>query len=499
MSPVSHQPCLLTVIYPVFDLRGDIVERVQSWAQQNLEPSRFRVVIVASAATALDETALRRVLRNHDTVLRVSIGGREADYWNAGAREATTPWLLFVEAHGVPEQNSLSELAGWIAANPSGVACNFSIGNLEHHRMARFMKRWFAQIHVLWADQKTWPRLHRTACALRRDAFDEAGPFEAAYGQFAPALLSARMNEKGLNISTLPTARIIHEDALEISAHHDDTADYVRGEANARAANDATFFERYFGNSPLQNDRINLSSPRARRVILNALLASVREPRSVSRLWRPVVALLPAALLGLSFRAHVLATLTRLDELLLMNRGIPESLLWKRFLAAHRRVVRTEQLRWLARHPAAALKIRNGDGRWQVQEIDQQAIVGTHAIEFHEETAFRWTLPVVVLRFSFSGPITVTLETRGLRGRVDPSDIVIMAAGRLVDDVAIDEAHNIKFHLGHDHEHAVEDDVIVTIPALCEPSAGALPGRHLGLSLFSVNLESDRERSSPRP
>jgi hypothetical protein len=306
------------------------------------------------------------------------------------------------------------------------------------------------------------------------------------------------MNDKGLNISTLPTARIIHEDAPEITAHHADTADYVRGETDSRAANNPAFFEKYFGCSPLQTSRSNLSSPRARRVILNVLLAVIREPRSTPRLLRPAITFLPAALSGLSIRARLLAALTRLDEYLLMHRGIPESLLWKRFLAAHRRVVRTEQLRWFARHPSPASKFRNRDGHWPIQEIDQQTIVGLHAIEFRKDAAFRWTLLIVVLRLSFSGPMTVTLETRGLRGGIDRSDVAIMAGGRIVD-VAIDEANNIKFHLGCDPGHAVEDDVLVIVPALCEPSVGSLPGRRLGLPLFSVILESDGERSSSRP
>ena len=485
MTSANRQSCLLTVIYPVFDVRGDVVEHARMWAQQDIEQSRFRIVVVASAVEKLDENALRGVLRDQDSILRVPAGGREADYWNAGADEATTPWLLFVEAHALPARNGLSELAGWIAANPEGVACNFSIGNLDHHRAARFMKRWFGQIHAAWADQAGWPRLHRAACAIRRDVFERTGPFEPAYGQFAPVLLSARMNESGLNISTLPTAGIIHEDAPEISAHHDDTADYARGEANARTVNRPAFFEKYFGPSPLQNGSINPSSSRARGAILNALLASVRKPRLAPRLLRPILAFLPAAWPGLRARAQLLTVLTRLDEHLLMIPTISESLLWNRFLAAHRRVVRTEQLLWFAQHPSPALKL----GRWPIHEIDQQTILGVHAIEFRDGNAFRWTLPMVLLRCSYSGPIAVTLETQGLRGHIDHSDILIIAAGRIVDNVAIDEGHNIRFRLGYHPAQAAERDVVIIIRELGERSTGNMRGRRLGLPLFSVGLE----------
>jgi len=141
MTSAAHQATepspLLSVIYPVFDVRGDAVERIRLWTEkQDLEPDRYRVFVVADAETSLDEVRLRQVLRSQDVILRVPGVGREAHFWNAGARAAETRWILFVEAHGSPEPNSLSALAAWIEATPHGEACNFSIGNLEHHRIA---------------------------------------------------------------------------------------------------------------------------------------------------------------------------------------------------------------------------------------------------------------------------------------------------------------------------------------------------------------------------
>ena len=55
------------------------------------------------------------------------------------------------------------------------------------------MKRWFAQVQVSWSAPSTWRRLHRTAFAIRKDIFEEAGPFEPEYGQFAPPLPGRRL------------------------------------------------------------------------------------------------------------------------------------------------------------------------------------------------------------------------------------------------------------------------------------------------------------------
>ena len=155
----------------------------------------------------------------------------------------------------MPQRDSLSALAAWIAANPDGEACNFRIENIDGHRVAALMKRWFAEIQAGWSASSTWPRLHRTAFAIRSDVFEEVGPFEPEYGQFAPPLLSARMHQCGHAISALPTSVVMHDDSREISHHHDDTADYVQGEMDARIANDPAFFEKYFGPPPAQGPR----------------------------------------------------------------------------------------------------------------------------------------------------------------------------------------------------------------------------------------------------
>lgn len=444
MISVPLAPCLLTVVFPVFDVRGDIVERVRLWTEeQDFEPHRYSVFVAAGPEARFDETGLRKVLRGQDVFMRLPVSGRDADYWNAGARQTTTPWLLFVEAHGLPARDSLSALASWIDANPDSSACNFTVQSRSDHRVTWLLKRWFAETHAAWGNRATWPRIHRTACAIRRDAFEEAGPFEAAYGQFAPPLLSAHMHRCGRHIYTLPAAKITHEDVPEMSPHHEDTADYARGEADARAANGPVFFEKYFGPSPLQEG--SLSPRRARAAISNLVRAALRRPGRAVSLLRSSLTFLPAALLEPLSRARLLAALTRLDEHAVMYAPMPRLMLRKRFLLAHRRVVRVEQLRWSARNPSTALRNSQAPGRLPIDEIDQQTIVGAHAIEYLDGAPFRWTHPAFLLRCPFAGPLVITLETRGLRGRIDPSAVLVVAGGRIVEDKAIDAGETSNF------------------------------------------------------
>ena len=485
---------LLTVIYPVFDVRADIIERIRLWTEeQELDSHCYRVFVVAGAGTEIDQTALRKVLRNQDAVVRVPGVGREADYWNAGAREANTPWLLFVEGHGMPERDSLSALAAWIAANPNGEACNFRIKNFETHRIARLMKRWFAETQHNWTAPSTWRRLHRTACAIRRDVFDDVGPFEPEYGQFAPPLLSARMHQRGITISALPTSGIMHDDSPEISVHHDDTANYVRGEMKARANNDTVFFEKYFGPSPGQGPDMILPARHARAMLRGLLVSALHRPGSSVQLLKQAFALLPAALVSLRDRAKLLAAVTRVDEWLVMHSPVTEKLRWERFLLGHRRLVRTAQMLWIARNPLPSLWTNPESGRWPISTIGQYAVIGLHGLEHSCKEVFRWTHPVFLLRVNLTAKAALTLETRKFRRQIGLSDIVVVVAGRVLPSrhIAFDDTGNITLNIEAPTAASGETGVVVIVPELREPAASGGPGRRLGLPLFSVGFTSE--------
>ncbi|QWG25019.1 glycosyltransferase [Bradyrhizobium sediminis] len=483
---------LFTVIFPVFDVRGDVAERVRHWIEgQDLDGKLYRVVVVADTDADLDEASLQRVLRSQDAILRVPGTGREADHWNAGAREAKTPWLLFVEAHGVPQRDSLSALAAWISANPDGEACNFRIENIDGHLVAGLMRRWFADIQSGWAAPSTWRRLHRTAFAIRRDVFEEIGPFEAKYGQFAPPLLSARMDQSGHVISAIPTSVIMHDDAREMSAHHDDTANYVRGEMAARTANDPAFFERYFGPSPGQGPDMIVSARQARSMIAGLVVAALHRPREAFQLLKQTCALWPAASMGLRGRARLLAMRTRADELVAMRLPVTDGIRWTRFLAAHSRLIRTEQMYWIARNPLPSLQTRVGKRRWPIATIGQHAIVGLHALEHPGEEGFRWTQPAFLLRLALvAGKGELTLETRNVRPGIHVSDIVVVAGGRMLSpqDIALDEAGNLKIDIKAPTPPPGEIDIVVIVRELAEPPADNAHGRRLGLPLFSIGF-----------
>jgi Nucleotide-diphospho-sugar transferase len=491
---------LFTLIFPVFEMRGEITERIRPWTEQDLNARRYRIMVVAGAETAFDDTGVRRLLRSHDLIVRIPGKGCDADYWNAGAREATTPWLLFVEAHTRPERDSLSALAAWIDANPRNAACNFTINNVEGGKIAALLTRWFAESHRGWAAPSTWPRLHRTAFAIRRDIFDEAGPFEPRYGQFAPALLSADLDRKGLSISLVPASCVNHFLPSEMSEHHADTADYVRGELEARVERSPDFFETYFGPSPSQGAGIILAARDARHLVRSLLLAAVNRPRKGLHMIRLACALLPAAVLNLRDRARMLAMATRLDEWLVMRSPMREAWRWERFLAAHRRVVRTEAMLWMARHQHELPKLQPAaeHERWPAATLGGHAVVGMHALERFGQDALRWSYPVMLLRLVLPGAGTLRLETRNIGRRIALSDIIVVAGARVlpVGAFSLDDTGNIEIDITNSPALPVETNIVIIVPELSEPSAGTGPGRRLGLPLFSIGFDRAMTRTT---
>lgn len=494
-SSIAKLPPILTVIYPVFDVRSDVVECIRRWGdQQNVAADRYRVIVAAGAVNEAEKRELETALRPQDSLILLPGKGRDADYWNAGARAATTPWLLFVEAHAVPENGSVAAMTEWIVAHPEAVAVNFRIRSFQDHLMAGLMRRWFAQIHAIWALPSTWPRLHRAAFCIRQDAFRKAGPLEPQYGQFAPVLLSARMHEHRLAIATLPEATVKHEDSPQMLAHHDDTADYVRGELDARTDNEPAFFERYFGLSPHHGSTALLPARCARGMIAALFSASWRQPRRALANAAKAITLFPAALVGLRERSRILDFLTRADEYAVMQLPLGEKMRWWRFIVAHRRVIRAEQMRWIQRNsrPVSTSFLEEAKS---VDILDPMTTIGLHGLEYSDGDPFRWTHPLFVLRLE--SPRTsglLILETRNLSRQIQLSRISAAIASRAVseEDISVDKAGNIGLRIRKSSKAGREVVVAIAMQEIVEPGADSGPGRRLGLPLFSIRFAPDQ-------
>jgi hypothetical protein len=233
-----------------------------------------------------------------------------------------------------------------------------------------------------------------------------------------------------------------------------------------------------------------LSAQHARSMLLGLMVAALHRPREAFRLFRKALAFGPAALMDLRDRARLLAARTRADELVVMHLPVAQATLWSRFQTAHGRVIRTEQMLWLARHPLPSLQARAGKKRWPISTIGQHAIVGLHALEYLGEAPFRWTHPIFLLRLALVARKGVLmLETRSLRRHIGLPDIIVVVGGRVLSsrDLTLDDAGNLRIDIKD--PTAGDVDVVVIVAETSEPAVDGKPGRQLGLPLFSVRFE----------
>jgi hypothetical protein len=229
-------------------------------------------------------------------------------------------------------------------------------------------------------------------------------------------------------------------------------------------------------------------------MIKGLALAAQHQPAQAFLRLKQALALLPTAQVSLRVRAKMLAALTRADEYAVMHLPLTEEMRWKRFLLAHHRVVRTEQMLWMAHNPLQPLHAGPEQRRWPINTIGPHAIVGLHALEYWDGDAFRWTNPVFLLRFLpvASGGV-LTLETRNIGRSVSSSDLVIIVGGRVLSskDIVLDDAGNIELGIEAGSLPSGEIDIVVIVREIYEPSTGDSIGRRLGLPLFSIKFASD--------
>lgn len=474
---------LVSVLYPVFDVRGDVTAHVGKWIehQHGIAAERFQVIVAASTDTPLDETELRRVLRPTDKIVRVAEARQDTQLWNAAAAAAAAPWLLFVEAHGWPEHDALATLVAWIDANPEKRACNFRIGNPDSYRVAQLMKRWFAQIQQDWAQPTTWQRLHRTAFALRRDVFERLGPI-APFGQFGPALLSARLHQRNVDISALPASGLLHEDSTELSGHIEDTTDYARGELTARSiVPEKEFFESYFGPSPFHGVNPILPSAAAFSLFRSHLTAAIRQPGGAAQLWRKTVALVPS-LLPLHLRRAWLLARIRLDAFRIMRTPISKETAWTRFASSHQDIVRAEKMRWMIHNPLPPVVASQNIPAAQLTE---HAMIGLHVLEHVGGAAMRWSHPVLLLRLAAGRKVTVRIITGNLRPGLAGHHLQAVAIGGKTVAIDVTASSDVVLQAELPSTTGCIADMVLMAPDLVEPGS---PGRRLGLPLFAMQI-----------
>jgi hypothetical protein len=476
---------LITVIYPLFDLRGRTADVLRTWTeQQTLSRQHYRVCVLSSGEDRSNEHALP--LGDSDQLIEVP-KANDAAMWNAGAARATTPWLVFIEGHSLADPDCLEHVAQWASAG-HGVVGNFIVRHSDAYLMARLADRWFGQIQSIWRGAGTWRRLHRSGFAIRADVFARAGGFASEYGQFAPALLSARLDTLGVRMDDISGAAVLHLDDAATRDHHYDTADYAIGEIACRSSEPQDFFERYFGHSDLWSNRLCCDKTMRRRMLRAIGLVTLSHPQHLPTLVTIAVLLLRDAIIGTPAWDWLQRALIRLDEFAIDHLPLTSKLQWSRFLRAHRRVVTQAQRNWTRQHLDPGMP-QAAPVSFPVEAATPGDLGGIHALERFESRNFRWTWPMFVLRFdSNATAVEIHIDTNGVRGNPLDSVIAVVVGGAILPGSALSvRAGVLIIALSEELAGAARDGILVICKAFVPKRTGSSDRRRLGLPIFTID------------
>lgn len=463
---------------------------MRSWLQGQMLPRAEYRVVVASTGSAPDlERQIRSMMADHDLLVHARADD-EVALWSTAAEAAETPWLLFTEGHCVADPGCLEAVHRWISTAGPGAAGNCSIGHSGRGKSAALYPIWFNALQNEWRKPGQWRRLHRSGFVIRKEQLAAAGGLEADCGQFAPVLLSARLDEAGVDILDIEDARVVHVDARTMEDHHYDTISHVRGEFRARSRVDSQFCDRYFEGVPAWTNRWR-ADPEVAGAMTRGALAVARArpgPRSWRRGFESVVRRMTP-----KTRLAWQRAITRIDELAVDHLPMPQQLRLARFLRAHQRVVETTRADWLVRHAPVVPPAPRGCGHWSIESLDPDGIVGVHALEEHGGRRFRWTEPVALIRRlpPADGAHLVSIDTAGLRGDLLTCVLGIVVGSRALprSSLAFEDSQVLRATIPAGWATTPSAGIVLVAARLKPARKGPRDDRDLGLPVASVRIE----------
>jgi GT2 family glycosyltransferase len=478
---------MLTVIYPMIELRGeDVVSPLRSWTrEQTFARDRYRVIAAHSEADRAQATAIESLLGPNDELLAVP-GRGFAALLNAAIAHARTPWLVLTEGHCIAQAGCLDAVMRWIEANPDGQIGNFELTHLNDNVVTRLVARWYGDMLAQWSTPPNWPHAISGGFAIRASLFEEVGALEPAFSAFSPHVQSARLHSRGAQVTSVPGASVIHLDEASMAEFCNSTSRYARGEFIARSQLDPAFMERYFGNADRWSNQMRLRRDTA-LAMARAVIAAARTNLGRSAaLAGTFVSLLGEAAVGLRPRIAMNRLMLALDAMAIERLPIPEGWRWRRFLRSHQRSVHLAQLEWLRQNPMSSSAALS-EGRWTIEQLGSNDIVGVHGLEEFNGHRFRWSEPVAMIRMApRQTACELRLETGGLRCDPLSSLIAVVIDGRVLPSkyCTSDDKGALTIVLPATFAAAAKGEVIL----VCAPMSSAQDPRSLGLPIMSIAI-----------
>jgi hypothetical protein len=212
----------LAIVIVAFD-EGDELRPVLDELERQRRPGDEVVVVHNAGGDPVSGPRTAELAREHPAVDRVVETGANLGFpraANRGVEETTRETILFLNPDALPEPGCLDALrepppdwAAWqgLVALADGEHVN-TAGNVAHFTGFGWLGRYQEPVEAVGSDPQPVGFLSGACMAVRRSAWDEAGPFPDEYFMYVDDLdLSHRLRLMGRPFGVLPRARVRHD------------------------------------------------------------------------------------------------------------------------------------------------------------------------------------------------------------------------------------------------------------------------------------------------
>jgi hypothetical protein len=339
--------------------------------------------------------------------------------------------------------------------------------------------------------------------AIYRRIFLEEGGFEYEYDRFAEHALAARLHSRGRRLGYAAGATVRHRYTTGLAQLFPFVRDFSRGECAYRMSHPRDYCERYFGYSEDWVER-EAFRPELARALCRASWRSLRQDltggdRALARgqahalgRWLPVALLGPRwPLLQARWRLWLAISRSWLWRW-------SEERLYRAYCDAYARMVRVSRLEFIAEHLVSSRPVPPIATTYRPGEMDDEGLVGFHAIERWGDETFRWSGPVALIRLGLpQETYEVHLETRALRRAPPPLHLRVFFNWHRLPAAALRwQEGTLSFRIESSmFAPGPEQHLILTCNPLRPWTVGVPDRRALGLPIFSIDFAPLTEAS----
>jgi hypothetical protein len=224
---VEAQPFDLSVLVPLEDDRDQAEACLASWNAQSHPRERIQLVVVGQREELDAGARLGALLRPWDLWLTIA-GRNEAVVYDAGARAAAAPLLLFTESHAVALPAAAATTIG-ILRRGDADAVSLRSGHLRTtvfgRRQEELEDEWYPSL-----GPGHWRSLSLRGLAISRELFCRLGGFRAEHERFAETVLGVALHQGGHRIAGTDETLVLHGNSRNAAELEEGLRSCARGQ-----------------------------------------------------------------------------------------------------------------------------------------------------------------------------------------------------------------------------------------------------------------------------